>query len=41
MFQALRHDLTVPLFVEVDAIFNFGCPSSPVHYQFDPVAKTK
>jgi UDP-glucuronate decarboxylase len=41
MFEALRHDVTVPLFVEVDAIFNFACPASPVHYQFDPVATTK
>jgi UDP-glucuronate decarboxylase len=41
MFEALRHDGTVPLFVEVDAIFNFACPASPVHYQFDPVATTK
>ncbi|THD73077.1 MAG: SDR family oxidoreductase [Bradyrhizobium sp.] len=41
MFEAMRHDVTVPLFVEVDAIFNFACPASPVHYQFDPVATTK
>lgn len=41
MFETLRHDVTVPLFVEVDAIFNFACPASPVHYQFDPVATTK
>lgn len=41
MFEALRHDVTVPLYVEVDAIFNFACPASPVHYQFDPVATTK
>jgi UDP-glucuronate decarboxylase len=40
-FEALRHDVTQPLFVEVDAIFNFACPASPVHYQFDPVATTK
>ncbi|MGO9772172.1 MAG: UDP-glucuronic acid decarboxylase family protein [Roseiarcus sp.] len=40
-FEALRHDVTLPLFVEVDAIFNFACPASPVHYQFDPVATTK
>ena len=37
----MRHDVTLPLFVEVDAIFNFACPASPVHYQFDPVATTK
>jgi UDP-glucuronate decarboxylase len=41
MFEAMRHDVTVPLFVEVDAIFNFACPASPMHYQFDPVATTK
>lgn len=40
-FETLRHDVTMPLFVEVDAIFNFACPASPVHYQFDPVATTK
>ena len=40
-FEAMRHDVTQPLFVEVDAIFNFACPASPVHYQFDPVATTK
>lgn len=40
-FEAIRHDVTFPLFVEVDAIFNFACPASPVHYQFDPVATTK
>jgi UDP-glucuronate decarboxylase len=41
MFEALRHDVTFPLFVEVDAIFNFACPASPIQYQFDPVATTK
>lgn len=41
LFEALRHDVTVPLFVEVDAIFNLACPASPIHYQFDPVATTK
>jgi len=40
-FEAMRHDVTLPLFVEVDAIFNFACPASPIHYQFDPVATTK
>jgi len=40
-FEAVRHDVTFPLYVEVDAIFNFACPASPVHYQFDPVATTK
>jgi UDP-glucuronate decarboxylase len=40
-FEAMRHDVTFPLYVEVDAIFNFACPASPVHYQYDPVATTK
>ena len=40
-FEVMRHDVTLPLFVEVDAIFNFACPASPVHYQSDPVATTK
>jgi UDP-glucuronate decarboxylase len=40
-FEAMRHDITFPLYVEVDAIFNFACPASPVHYQHDPVATTK
>jgi UDP-glucuronate decarboxylase len=37
----LRHDITFPLYVEVDQIFNLACPASPVHYQFDPVQTTK
>jgi UDP-glucuronate decarboxylase len=41
LFEAMRHDVTLPLFVEVDGIFNFACPASPVHYQSDPVATTK
>ncbi|KIZ47941.1 UDP-glucuronic acid decarboxylase family protein, partial [Rhodopseudomonas palustris] len=41
LFEAMRHDITVPLFVEVDAIFNLACPASPIHYQLDPVATTK
>src|SRR3984885_4516627 len=41
MFEALRHDVTFPLFVEVDAIFNFACPASPVQYHVHPVATTK
>jgi UDP-glucuronate decarboxylase len=41
LFEAMRHDVTMPLYVEVDAIFNFACPASPVHYQHDPVATTK
>jgi UDP-glucuronate decarboxylase len=40
-FEVLRHDITFPLYVEVDAIFNLACPASPVHYQFDPVQTTK
>jgi UDP-glucuronate decarboxylase len=40
-FELLRHDITFPLYVEVDAIFNLACPASPVHYQTDPVQTTK
>jgi UDP-glucuronate decarboxylase len=40
-FEALRHDVTVPLHVEVDEIYNLACPASPVHYQHDPVQTTK
>jgi len=40
-FVALRHDVTFPLYVEVDEIFNLACPASPIHYQFDPVQTTK
>jgi UDP-glucuronate decarboxylase len=40
-FELLRHDITFPLYVEVDRIYNFACPASPVHYQFDPVQTTK
>lgn len=40
-FEILRHDITIPLFVEVDEIYNLACPASPVHYQFDPVQTTK
>jgi UDP-glucuronate decarboxylase len=36
-FELLRHDITMPLYVEVDRIFNLACPASPIHYQFDPV----
>jgi UDP-glucuronate decarboxylase len=39
--ELLRHDVTFPLYVEVDQIFNLACPASPVHYQFDPVQTTK
>jgi len=40
-FELLRHDVTFPLYVEVNRIFNLACPASPVHYQFDPVQTTK
>ncbi len=40
-FEILRHDITFPLYVEVDEIYNLACPASPVHYQFDPVQTTK
>jgi UDP-glucuronate decarboxylase len=40
-FELLRHDITFPLHVEVDQIYNLACPASPVHYQFDPVQTTK
>lgn len=40
-FEFMRHDVTFPLYVEVDEIFNLACPASPIHYQFDPVQTTK
>jgi UDP-glucuronate decarboxylase len=40
-FELMRHDVTFPLYVEVDEIFNLACPASPIHYQFDPVQTTK
>ncbi len=40
-FEVLRHDVTFPLFVEVNEIYNLACPASPIHYQFDPVQTTK
>jgi UDP-glucuronate decarboxylase len=40
-FELLRHDITFPLYVEVDEVYNLACPASPVHYQFDPVQTTK
>lgn len=40
-FELLRHDITFPLYVEVDEIYNLACPASPVHYQFDPIQTTK
>jgi UDP-glucuronate decarboxylase len=41
LFEVMRHDVTFPLFVEVNRIFNLACPASPVHYQHDPVQTTK
>jgi UDP-glucuronate decarboxylase len=41
LFELMRHDITFPLFVEVDEIYNLACPASPIHYQFDPVQTTK
>jgi len=41
MFELMRHDITWPLYVEVDRIYNLACPASPIHYQFDPVQTTK
>ncbi|MEM9571931.1 MAG: UDP-glucuronic acid decarboxylase family protein [Pseudomonadota bacterium] len=40
-FELMRHDVTFPLFVETDQIYNLACPASPIHYQFDPVQTTK
>jgi UDP-glucuronate decarboxylase len=40
-FELIRHDVTFPLYVEVDEIYNLACPASPVHYQYDPVQTTK
>ena len=40
-FEAMRHDVTFPLYVEVDEIYNLACPASPIHYQHDPVQTTK
>jgi UDP-glucuronate decarboxylase len=41
LLEVMRHDVTFPLYVEVDRIFNLACPASPIHYQFDPVQTTK
>jgi len=41
MFELMRHDITFPLYVEADVIYNLACPASPIHYQFDPVQTTK
>ena len=40
-FEVIRHDVTFPLYIEIDEIYNLACPASPPHYQFDPVATTK
>src|SRR5205814_9423668 len=40
-FEIIRHDVTFPLYVEFDEIYNLACPASPIHYQADPVATTK
>ena len=40
-FEMMRHDVTFPLYVEVDEVYNLACPASPIHYQFDPVQTTK
>jgi UDP-glucuronate decarboxylase len=40
-FEFMRHDITFPLYVEIDEIYNLACPASPIHYQFDPVQTTK
>ena len=40
-FELIRHDVTFPLYLEVDRIFNLACPASPIHYQKDPVQTTK
>jgi UDP-glucuronate decarboxylase len=41
LFELIRHDVTFPIFLEVDRIFNLACPASPIHYQFDPVQTVK
>ena len=40
-FELIRHDIWLPIYLEVDRIFNLACPASPVHYQNDPIATTK
>ncbi len=40
-FEFIRHDITFPLYVEVDEIYNLACPASPIHYQFDPLQTNK
>jgi len=39
-FEGIRHDITFPLYIEVDEIYNLACPASPIYYQFDPVQTT-
>ena len=41
LFEVIRHDVTFPLYIEIDEIYNLACPASPVHYQHDPVQTTK
>jgi len=41
LFEFMRHDVTFPLYVEVNQIFNMSCPASPIHYQYDPVQTIK
>ena len=40
-FELLRHDVTLPIYIEIDEIYNLACPASPIHYQHDPVQTTK
>ena len=40
-FELIRHDITFPLYLEVDQIYNLACPASPIHYQYDPVQTIK
>jgi UDP-glucuronate decarboxylase len=40
-FEVIRHDVTFPIYLEVDEIYNLACPASPIHYQYDPVQTTK
>lgn len=40
-FEVMRHDVTLPLYIEIDEIYNLACPASPIHYQYDPVQTTK
>ena len=40
-FELLRHDVTFPIYLEIDEIYNLACPASPIHYQHDPVQTTK